>query len=222
MSGLSSADAPLPSLWDDAHAATARRARPAALPLEPARKRPAHHQFRRRQHLGQDRRRRSADRRDGQGAVGEGLGRRHRLDEARRLLDALSRQAHRARKGLSRPRARGRDGRAFQPLHVQPQPARDLDRHAAARLRPARPRRPRPRRRGDRDRRERNAEQLTEEILRRRDGLPAVAAAGLRPRPQARRDRRRESGAQGRRARRPRPLHLGRDLEGLLRDDARA
>ena len=28
-------------------------------------------------------------------------------------------------------------------------------------------------------------------------------------------------GAQGRRARRPRPLHLGADLEGLLRDDAR-
>ena len=39
---------------------------------------------------------------------------------------------------LSRPRARGRDGRALQPLHLQPQSARDLDRHAAARLRAAR------------------------------------------------------------------------------------
>ncbi len=39
------------------------------------------------------------------------------------------------RERLSRPRARRRDGGAVQPLHLQPQSARDLDRHAAARLR---------------------------------------------------------------------------------------
>ena len=52
---------------------------------------------------------------------------------------------------LSRPRARGRDGRAVRPLHLQPQPARDLDRHAAARLRAARACRPCSCRRGHRD-----------------------------------------------------------------------
>ena len=49
----------------------------------------------------------------------------------------LSRQASRPEVGLSRPRARGRDGRAVQPLHLQPQSARGLDRHAPARLRAA-------------------------------------------------------------------------------------
>ena len=47
---------------------------------------------------------RPADRRAGDGAVGQGLGRRHRLDEARRLRDALSRQARGAEEPLSRPR----------------------------------------------------------------------------------------------------------------------
>ena len=70
-------------------------------------------------------------------SLGQGFRRRHRLDEARRLLDALSRQAPQPQVDLSRPRARGRDGRALQSLHLQPQSARNLDRHNAARLRSA-------------------------------------------------------------------------------------
>ena len=182
-------DAPLPDLWDDAHAATLDE--PGLL-------------LYRSNLLGSDLRitnfgggntSAKIDGVDpltgesGQGAVGQGLGRRHRLDEARRLLDPLSRQAPRPEKGLSRPRARGRDGRAVQPLHLQPQSARDLDRHAAARLRPARPCRPRPRRRGDRDRGLRERRGADARGLWRRHGLPALAAARLRSRPQARRAR---------------------------------
>ena len=58
MSGPASGlDAPLPDLWDAGHAAKLSRAGSAALSLQSARRRPAHHQLRRRQHLGQDRRR---------------------------------------------------------------------------------------------------------------------------------------------------------------------
>ena len=101
---------PLPR-WDDAATAGMSEAGAAPLPLEPARLRPPHHQLRRRQHLGQDPAARSADRRAGRGAVGEGLGRRHRQHEDGRLRDALPRQAARAEAALSRPRPRGRDGR---------------------------------------------------------------------------------------------------------------
>ena len=45
--------APLENRWDDAHAAGARRAGAAALPLQPAGRRQADHQLWRRQHLGQ-------------------------------------------------------------------------------------------------------------------------------------------------------------------------
>ena len=102
----------LPSLWDDANAAGARRAGAAALPLQHSRRRSARHQFRRRQHLRQGRREGPADRRRRRSAVGQGLRRRSRLDEARRLRDALSRQAARPGTRLSRPRTRGRDGGA--------------------------------------------------------------------------------------------------------------
>ena len=129
------------------------RAGAPALPLQPARLRQAHHQLRRRQHLGQGHGDRSADRRGGRGALGQGLGRRPRLDEARRLRDALHGQAQRAEGPLSRRRARGRDGRLPAARHLQPQSARRLDRHAAARL-PALPAcRPHASRRGDRHRR---------------------------------------------------------------------
>ena len=65
-----------------------------------------------------------------------------------------------------------------------------------------------------------NAEALTHKSVRRRARLSAVAAAGLRPWPQARRDGGGEPESERRRARRPWPLHLGADVEGLLRDDA--
>ena len=57
--------------------------------------------------------------------------------------------------------------------------------------------------------------------LRRRDRLAAVEAAGLRARPVAGEIRAREPGGEGLRARKPRPLHLGRRRQGLLRADAR-
>ena len=64
-----------------------------------------------------------------------------------------------------------------------------------------------------------NAEELTQESVRRQARLPALAAAGLRPRPEARRDGDRPSRICRHRARRPWPVHLGRDIEGRLRDD---
>ena len=129
------------------------RAGAAPLSLEPSRRRQAHHQLRRRQHLAKLTETDPLTRRDGRGAVGEGLGRRSRLDQARRLRDALHGQAQRDEGPLSRRRARGRDGGAAAARDLQPQSARRLDRHAAARL-PALPaRRPRAPRRGDRHRR---------------------------------------------------------------------
>jgi hypothetical protein len=84
-------DAPLPDLWDDEHAASLDD--PALL-------------LYRSNLLGSDLRitnfgggntsaklRRSADRRADESPLGQGLRRRHRLYEARRFLDALSRQA---------------------------------------------------------------------------------------------------------------------------------
>ena len=97
----------------------------------------------------------------------------------------------RAEGALPRRRARGRDGGLPAPLHLQPQPARRLDRHAAARLScrarmsttciptrssPSPPRRTR--------------KELTAGDLRRRDRLAAVEAAGLRARPLAARSSR--------------------------------
>ena len=55
----------------------------------------------------------------------------------------------------------------------------------------------------------------------RRDRLSALAASGLRPRPQARRSGEGQSEAERCGARRPRPLHLGGDRARLLCDHAR-
>ena len=90
-----------------------------ALPLEPARLRQADHQLRRRQHLGQGHRDRPADRRAGRGALGQGLGRRRRHDQARRLRHPLHGEARGAEGALPRPRARGRDGGLPAALHLQ-------------------------------------------------------------------------------------------------------
>ncbi len=181
-------DAPLPDLWDDGHAASLDD--PGLL-------------LYRSNLLGSDlritnfgggntsaklRRDRSADRRADPSPLGQGLRRRHRFDEARRFLDALSRQAPQPQVDLSRPRARGRDGCALQPLHVQSQSARNLDRHHAARLRSAPPCRPRSCGRGHCDRRERERRSSHERDLWRGAWLFALAAAGLRPRAQTRRD----------------------------------
>ena len=62
-----------------------------------------------------------------------------------------------------------------------------------------------------------NAEALDARDLWRRAWLFAVAAAGVRPRTEARRDGRGQSEPERRGARRPRAFHLGADLQGMLR-----
>ena len=79
---------------------------------------------------------------------------------------------------------------------------------------PHRPCRSCPCRRGDRDRRLRQCRSADPRSLRRQARLSALAAAGLRPRPEARRDGDGASRICRRRARRPWPVHLGRDVEG--------
>ena len=131
---------------------------------------------------------RPADRRAGRGAVGQGLGRRPRLDEARRLRHALSGQARRPEAALSRPRARRRDGRlsAHCTFDLNPRAASiDTPLHGFV---PHRACRPCPSRCGHRDRRRVERRGADARGLRRRARLSALATAGLRPGPQARRD----------------------------------
>ena len=99
-------------------------------------------------------------------------------------------------------------------------PRADLDRYAAARIRSARARRSRSRGRSHRHRGERKRRGADPPGFWRRARLLALAAAGVRPRLETRRHGRDASEHQGRGARRPRPVHLGADLEGLLPDDA--
>ena len=104
---------------------TARSSRPAssATSLErtqPARRRPAQHQLRRRQHLGQGHRDRPGHRRAGRAAVGQGLRRRPRHADRGRPGRAAARPAARARRRLPGRRARGRDGRRVRLLPARP------------------------------------------------------------------------------------------------------
>ena len=105
--------------WDDATPPSSTRSA-ARLPLQPPRLRPAHHQHRRRQHLGQAAEKRSAHRRSGRGALGQRLRRRPAHLHAGELLVALHGQAARPA-AASTPRCaergpedagRRRDGRA--------------------------------------------------------------------------------------------------------------
>ena len=64
-----------------------------------------------------------------------------------------------------------------------------------------------------------NSKELTARDLRRRDRLAAVEAAGLRARPVAGEILPRQPASDRRRAGKPRPVHLGRHGEGVLRDD---
>ena len=66
-----------------------------------------------------------------------------------------------------------------------------------------------------------NSQELTRANLRRRHRLAALEAPRLRARPLAGEIRPREPGRPRRRPRKPRPLHLGRHRQGLLRDHAR-
>ena len=121
-------------------------------------------------------------------AVGQGLRRRHRLDEARRLRHALHGQARIAEGPLQEPRPGRRDGARAEPLHLRSQSARALDRHLPAWLCALCPCRSCPFRRGDRHCRLEGLRAADQGDLRRRDGLPALAAPRHRPRHQAWRD----------------------------------
>ena len=106
-------------------------------------------------------------------------------------------------------------------LHLQPEPARDQHRHAAALLHPASPRRSHARRRADRDRRGENGEALTREIFGDEIGWIPWHASRLRARPALRGAVPRPTRSmKGLDLRQPRAGHLGRDRQGVLRDDA--
>ena len=209
-----SSEGPLPDKWNDAQPRRALGAGAAALSLEPARLGPPHHELRRRQHLGQGGGEGPPDRRGGRVLYVKGSGRRPRLHEDGRLLHALHRQAGVAEEALSRPRPRGRDGRILPPLLLQPEPPR----HLASTPRPTassptatsttctRTRSspsPRP-----------GTGSGSPASASATDRLDPLAAAGLRPRPQGRKDGGGEPQARGPDPRQPRARDLGRDLEG--------
>ena len=154
---------------------------------------------------------------DGRGALGQGLRRRCRLDQDGRLLDALHGQAARA-EGLYRGAgARGRDGRLSAALHLQPEPARRLHRHAAARLCAAAntsttctPTR------SSRSPRRRTARQLTQEIFGDEIGWLPWKRPGYELGLWLEEFCLRKPRGQGRRAGKPRAVHLGGRCQGLL------
>ena len=111
---------------------------------------------------------------------------------------------------LSRRRARGRDGRLSAALHLQSQPARRLDRYAAACLRAETPRRPHASRRGDRDRRVEEQPRADRGDFRRRNWLAALEAARLRAGSVAGELLPRNPNAKGVGPRKPWAVHLGR------------
>ena len=110
------------------------RGRTAGLPVQSAWLRPAHHQFRRRQHIVENHGEGPADRRERKRHVGQGIRRRSRLDQAGRVLDSVYGPAARLEEASPRRRLRRRDGRLPSALHLQSQPASRLHRYAAARL----------------------------------------------------------------------------------------
>ena len=152
--------------------------------------------------------------------MGQGIGRRPRLDQAGRLRHALSRSPRDPEVALPRARIRRRDGGQAPLLHVRSQSARRLDRHAAACVRALRACRSHASRRGDRHRRRRKLPGADPADFRRRDRLAALAAPGVRARPRARTSGARKPASQRRGARRPRPVHLGSHRARLLPYDA--
>ena len=130
-------------------------ARAAALPIESSRRRPAHHQLRRRQHQLEVRSAGSADRRADARAGGERQRRRSAVDHGVRLRDPLHGQARGADPPLSRRGARRRDGGVLPAGRLRRESRRGVDRYAAARVSAVRSRRSPASRLGDRARGER-------------------------------------------------------------------
>ena len=204
-------------------AAGARRARAAALPLEPARRRQARSPI---TAAATPRPRstetRSAHRRGVEVLWVKGSG----GDLGSMKLDGFATLYHGQARGaegpLPRRRARGRDGRLSAALHLQPQSARGLDRHAAARLSAlSRMSTTCIRTPSSRSPRRRTRRELTQRDLRRRDRLAALAAARLRARPAAARHSRARTRKRTAWCSRATASSPGATTaEGLLRDDA--
>ena len=145
-------------------------------------------------------------------------------------LDGFSTLVHgevsRAGEVLRRSERRGqgprqRAGAAVRALRLQPEPARRQHRHAAARTHRPGPRRSHASGRAHRHRRLGGFAGADRGDLRRRNRLVALDPPGLRARPEVARAHAEESEAQGRGTRGAWPVHLGRQLPGLLREHAR-
>ena len=124
-------------------------------------------------------------------------------------------------RGRARPenRRRGPHGGDVPALHVQSEPARQQHRHAAARVRAREARGPHASERRHRHRRVGERRKTDAGNLRRRGGLHALAAAGLRPRAEAARRVPPASAGEGRHPRAARPHQLGRRRQGMLRTE---
>src|SRR3989440_7254611 len=163
-----------------------KRRGPADLPVQQARRRPARHQHRRRQHLLQTDRERPAHRRTGRGALGQRLRRRSPHVHEGKLLLALPAETARPPENLRRAQGqrpqvarRRRHGGDVQPLHVQPQSARVVHRYALALVHPGETRGPHASERRYRGRRLGALPGTDKRNLRRRSRLRAVDAARL-------------------------------------------
>ena len=183
--------------------------------LEPARRRPAQHELRRREHLGQGDRDRPGDGHAGRAAVGQGLRRRPRHADRGRPRRPAARPAARARRRLPGRRPRGRDGRGLRLLPARPWRRGAVDRHRDARPRRCRPRRPPPPRLGHRpgDRGRRRGPDPP--LLRRSRRLGRLAAPGFQLGLDMAAIRRRPPRGDRGDPRRPRDHGLGRDLRGV-------
>ena len=208
----------LKNLWDEREAAQLRSAaaRAAALPVEPARRRPAHHQLRRRQHQLEVRPARSADRRAGARDGGEGQRRRSAVDRHVRASPCCISTSSNSLIARYRGEAHEDEMVALLPaVRVRREPRRRVDRHAAARVPAVRPRRSPASRLGDRaggerQRRSRSSRSSTQKYGR-HDRLGAVAAARLRAGADAAQAPvEAQSRLRRHHPRRPRPVHLGR------------
>ena len=157
-------------------------------PVQPARRRPAQHQLRRRQHLRQGHRDRPGHRAAGRAAVGQGLRRRPRHADRAGPGRAAAGPAARAGRRLPGRGPRGRDGRRVRLLPARQGRRRAVDRHRdarAGRRRARRPPAPRLRHRAGHRRRRRGADRASASATGWsgcRGGGPASSSAWTSPR----------------------------------------
>ena len=146
-------------------------------PVQPAGRRPAQHQLRRRQHLGEGHRDRPGHRCAGGAGVGQGLRRRPGHADPGRAGRAAAGPAARAGRRLPGRGARGRDGRRVRLLPARQGRGGAVDRHRDARAGRRAARRPPAPRLGDRAGHRGRRGEAHRGVLRRPGGVGAVAAA---------------------------------------------